>query len=215
MPFTRSMIASATFAETYIRAGLVPGQGGAYFLPRIVGTAKALEMFWTSETINAQEALSLGIVNHVYDDATFREDVLALAGRIARSSPVHVQLTKRAVYAAATSTLTDALELAASVAPMAQTADQQPHGAEGIPSAYGQRGAVGLSQVQYGAGAGGLVDDAPDPAIACHVVIDQNQTSNRADVGGSAAQRDLKSAATRARRRWRTRPGYSLVADSD
>ena len=59
---------SARFAETYAKIGLLPGGGGAWFLPRLVGSARALELLWTAEFIDADQALSIGLVNHVWPD---------------------------------------------------------------------------------------------------------------------------------------------------
>ena len=54
---------TARFAETYLNVGLVPGAGGAFFLPRVVGLAKALDLFLTGEFIDAEEALRIGVVS--------------------------------------------------------------------------------------------------------------------------------------------------------
>lgn len=89
---------SARFAETYAKVGLVPGAGGAHFLPRIVGTSKALEMFYTCDFVDAEEAKRLGIVNDVFDDADFRTAVQKIATRIARNYSPALRLIKRAVY---------------------------------------------------------------------------------------------------------------------
>ena len=61
----RLAAASATFRVSYTAFGLVPGNGGTYYLPRIVGEAKALELFWAAEPISATEALEIGLVNQV------------------------------------------------------------------------------------------------------------------------------------------------------
>ena len=88
---------SARFAETYVKVGLVPGAGGAHFLPRLVGTAKALELFWTAEFISADEAERIGLVNKVLPDADLLPYVHALAERIAHAPALSVRFIKRAV----------------------------------------------------------------------------------------------------------------------
>ena len=89
---------SARFAETYVKVGLVPGAGGAHFLPRLVGTAKALELFWTGDFIDAQEATRLGVVNRVFPDATFMDEIEKIARRIARAPALTIRMIKRAIY---------------------------------------------------------------------------------------------------------------------
>ena len=93
---------SARMAETYARIGLIPGAGGAWHLPRIVGRAKALEMFWTCEFLSAAEALDIGLVNHVWPDDEFMDRAMELAGKIADGAPLSNRLIKR--------TLTQGLE---------------------------------------------------------------------------------------------------------
>ena len=89
---------SARFAETYVKVGLVPGAGGAHFLPRLVGPAKALELFFTGDFIDASEALRLGIVNRVFPDDRLMAETEAIAGRMADAPALSLRLTKRAVY---------------------------------------------------------------------------------------------------------------------
>lgn len=89
---------SARFAETYVNVGLVPGAGGAHFLPRLVGTAKALELFWTGDFVDAQEAKRIGIVNEVFPDDRLAAEVDRIATRIARAPPLTLRMIKRAVY---------------------------------------------------------------------------------------------------------------------
>lgn len=105
---------SARFSEGYVRVGLVPGDGGCYYLPRIVGTATALRLLWTGEFIDAQEALRIGLVSEVYPDAEFAEQVDGFAAKIARQAPVAVQFIKRAVRAAERQDLRGALDLISS-----------------------------------------------------------------------------------------------------
>lgn len=115
--------ASARFSEGYIRVGLIPGNGGAYFLPRIVGTAQALELLWTADFVNAEQALAIGLVNHVYADATFREEVAAFARKIAAAPPTQVRLIKRTVYQSLATDLRTSLELVSSHMAIVQTTE--------------------------------------------------------------------------------------------
>jgi enoyl-CoA hydratase/carnithine racemase len=89
---------SARFAETYLRVGLVPGAGGAHFLPRLVGVAKALELFFTGDFVDAEEALRIGLVNKVFADGSLMAEVEAIAARIAKAPPLAVRMIKRAIY---------------------------------------------------------------------------------------------------------------------
>ena len=105
---------SARFAETYIKVGLVPGAGGAHFLPRLVGVSKALELFFTGDFIDAQEALRLGIVNRVFPDATLMPEVEAIARRMCEAPPLTLRMIKRAVYQGMRSDLRTNLDLISS-----------------------------------------------------------------------------------------------------
>jgi enoyl-CoA hydratase/carnithine racemase len=95
----------AKFAESYIMMGLVPGDGGAYFLPRLLGTSKALELLLTGDVLSAQDALNLGIVNRVVPHESLMEETMKLVKKIASKPPLAVRMMKRAVYQAQTSTL--------------------------------------------------------------------------------------------------------------
>jgi enoyl-CoA hydratase/carnithine racemase len=105
---------NARFSEGYIRVGLVPGDGGAYFLPRIVGMAKALELMWTGDFISANEAKNLGIVNHVYAPEDLMQKTLEFAERIANSPTIAIRMIKRAAYQSANLDLRTALDLISS-----------------------------------------------------------------------------------------------------
>jgi enoyl-CoA hydratase/carnithine racemase len=89
---------SARFAETYIKVGLVPGAGGAHFLPRLVGVSKALELFLTGDFLDADEALRLGLVNKVFPDDKLIEEVEKIARRMVRAPALTLRMTKRAIY---------------------------------------------------------------------------------------------------------------------
>ncbi len=72
----------ARFSTGYVRVGLVPGDGDTYFLPRLVGPAKALELLWTADFIDAAEALRLGVVQRVVPAARLSEATYAFAAQI-------------------------------------------------------------------------------------------------------------------------------------
>jgi len=93
--------------------GLLPDLGGTYWLPRIVGPAKAKELIYTAETIDAEEALRIGLVNRLVDDAELDGAVAAIAERIAAQPPIAVRGTKRAVDRAMQQSLGEGLREAA------------------------------------------------------------------------------------------------------
>jgi enoyl-CoA hydratase/carnithine racemase len=110
----RFAASGATFRVSYTAFGLVPGNGGSWYLPRIVGEAKALELFWAAEPITAQEALDIGLVNQVFDDNELLERTLAFARKIAGRAPLAVRLVKRAVKQAHAMDLNSHLDLISS-----------------------------------------------------------------------------------------------------
>jgi enoyl-CoA hydratase/carnithine racemase len=89
---------AAVFAATYARFGLFPGNGGTYFLPRLVGTSKALEMFWSADPIGAQEALRIGLVNRITEADALMAETTAFARLICSRAQAPVRMIKRAVY---------------------------------------------------------------------------------------------------------------------
>ena len=116
----------ARLAESYITLGLVPGDGGAYFLPRLVGVSKALELLLTGDHIGPKEALQLGLVNRVVPHERLMEETLALAGKIASRSPLAIRMMKRAVYQAHTSTLRTHLDyISSQMALVSETSDHR------------------------------------------------------------------------------------------
>ena len=88
----------ARLGESYILMGLVPGDGGAFFLPRLVGVAKAMELLLTGEAIDPGEALRIGLVNRVVPHESLMDEAMKLARKIAAMPPQAVRMMKRAVY---------------------------------------------------------------------------------------------------------------------
>ncbi|MEU1984497.1 enoyl-CoA hydratase-related protein [Nocardia sp. NPDC019395] len=110
----RVLAQSARMSEGYIRVGLVPGDGGCYYLPRLVGMAKALELLWTGDFVDADEALRIGLATKVHADAEFTEAYRAFASRLAQQPPVNVAMIKRAAQQSADTDLRTALDLISS-----------------------------------------------------------------------------------------------------
>lgn len=94
----RIMDESVKLAESYIAMGLMPGDGGSYFLPRLIGIPRALELLWTGDAIDAQTALQIGLINRVTPDGEALQHAMKLAERIAAQAPQAIRFTKRAVY---------------------------------------------------------------------------------------------------------------------
>ncbi len=116
----------AKLSESYIKLGVVPGDGGAYFLPRLVGVSKALELLFTGDDISPKEALELGLVNRVVPHERLMEETMILAEKIASKPPIAIRMTKRAVYQAQMSTLRSHLDyISSQVALLSVTQDHQ------------------------------------------------------------------------------------------
>ncbi len=112
---------SARFAESFVKLGIIPGDGGAWFLPRVVGLSKASEMAFTGDAINADEALACGLVSKVVPDDQLLSEAQTLANRIA-ANPAHaVRMTKRLIREGQHSRLDTLLELSAALQALAHT----------------------------------------------------------------------------------------------
>jgi enoyl-CoA hydratase/carnithine racemase len=86
---------TAIFGATFLRIGLVPGDGGSWILPRTIGHARAAELFFTGDTIDAQTALAWGLVSRVVPAGTLMDEARALAAKICRQPPDVLRMTKR------------------------------------------------------------------------------------------------------------------------
>ena len=101
---------AAKFSQAFVKRGLHPDWGGTYFLPRVVGMAKACELIFTGAVIDAAEALRLGIVSQVLPPEELLPAAQALARAIADGPPIAIRLAKRGLYRNAESDLRTALE---------------------------------------------------------------------------------------------------------
>lgn len=100
----------ARFGQPEINLGIIPGGGGTQRLTRLIGEGKSMEMILTGDMIDAQTALNLGLVNHVYSAEELETKTMELANKIAEKSPIALQLAKEAVKLAAKSNLDEGLK---------------------------------------------------------------------------------------------------------
>jgi 2-(1,2-epoxy-1,2-dihydrophenyl)acetyl-CoA isomerase len=101
----------AWFTMGFVRIGLVPDSGAAYFLPRIVGGARALELSITGDRVNAERALEIGLVSRVVAPDRLREETMELATRLAGMPTTAIALTKSLLRDASTMSLDETLAL--------------------------------------------------------------------------------------------------------
>jgi 2-(1,2-epoxy-1,2-dihydrophenyl)acetyl-CoA isomerase len=104
---------SASFIEVFGRVGLVPDTGSSWFLPRLVGYARAAEMSFTTDPIDAATAERIGLVNRVVAADQLMAEASGLAARLAKSAPIALALAKRALNRSLETTLEQALEFEA------------------------------------------------------------------------------------------------------
>jgi 2-(1,2-epoxy-1,2-dihydrophenyl)acetyl-CoA isomerase len=122
----RIAAADAKFAESFLRVGLVSGDGGAWFLPRVVGMPRAMEMALTCRILDAVEAKEWGLVTHVVEREKLIDTAIEMAQTIAAFPPRSVRLNKRLLRKSQDMTLSDCLELSAAFQGIVQsTADQK------------------------------------------------------------------------------------------
>ncbi len=104
---------NARFASSFIKVGIVPGDGGAWILPRAVGLSNAAELIFTGDTIEAAEALRLGLISRMVPADRLMSEARALAARIVVNPAKVLRLSKRLLREGQQQRLTDVLELSA------------------------------------------------------------------------------------------------------
>lgn len=126
---------TAKFAESFVKVGIVPGDGGAWLLQRIVGVSKATQMALTGETIDAAEALACGLVSKVVPAEELMTAAAGIARQIADNPPHAVRMTKRLLRQAQQASLSAVLEMSAAMQALAhETLDH-----EEAVTAFGER----------------------------------------------------------------------------
>ncbi|WP_107942489.1 enoyl-CoA hydratase/isomerase family protein [Metasolibacillus fluoroglycofenilyticus] len=106
----RIVAQSTKFSESYVNVGIVPGDGGAYFLPKLVGIDKALDMLWTARVLSAYEAKEAGLVTFVVPDEELEQYTRSYAEKLANGPTTAIQFIKRAVYQSQTMSLRSSLD---------------------------------------------------------------------------------------------------------
>lgn len=125
---------SARFAESFVKVGLVPGDGGAWLLPRIIGFSKATELALTGDVIDAAQALSLGLVSQVVADDDLMPAARRMAEKIAANPPHAVRMTKRLLREGQTLALPALLDLSATMQALAHATTDHERAVEAVLS---------------------------------------------------------------------------------
>jgi enoyl-CoA hydratase/carnithine racemase len=115
---------SARFAESFVKVGIIPGDGGAWLLPRVVGMSKAAEMAFTGEAIGASEALACGLVSQVVPAGELLAAANKLAQRIAANPGRALRMTKRLLREGQHARLESLLEMSAGFQALAHKTPQ-------------------------------------------------------------------------------------------
>ncbi|MGY2198254.1 crotonase/enoyl-CoA hydratase family protein [Pseudomonas gingeri] len=122
----------ATFAESFVKVGIIPGDGGAWLLQRAIGVARAAEMTFTGDTIDAPTALGFGLVSRVVGHETLLDEAWALAARIAVNPGHALRMAKRLMRESAHARLETILEMSAAFQALAHATDDHRERVEAI-----------------------------------------------------------------------------------
>jgi len=123
---TRLAAETAIFGATFLKIGLIPGDGGAWLLPRIIGMARASELLYTGDTIDAHTAKAWGLVSEVVPDAELMPRARTLARKISVQAPDVLRMTKQLLRQGMLSSFDNIMELSASMQAIAHhTADHR------------------------------------------------------------------------------------------
>lgn len=104
---------SARFGATFLKVGLVPGDGGAWILPKIVGVSRAAELLFSARVLDAGEALAWGLVSRIVADEELAGEARDLAAQIAEQPPQVLRMTKKLLRTSLTADLDTIMELSA------------------------------------------------------------------------------------------------------
>lgn len=103
----------ALFGATFLKIGLIPGDGGAWILPRVIGMARAAELFYTGDLIDAETALEWGLVSKVVPHDDLMAEAMTLAEKVSKQPPDVLRMTKKMMRQGQGTTLDNILEMSA------------------------------------------------------------------------------------------------------
>lgn len=126
----------AKLGEGYINVGIVPGDGGGYYLPRIIGIDKALDMLWTGDILTATEAKEIGLVTRVVPKEQLLDETLKYAERLCALPQLAIRMTKRTVQQSLTMTLKQSLDMVSSFMALAVHHPEHKDAVEGIKESF-------------------------------------------------------------------------------
>ena len=125
----------ARFSMAYVNVGLIPGDGGAWLLPRLLGVQKALELIWSGDMFTAEQALEWGYVSRVVKHDELMDEVMKYATKLSEGPPVAMQMAKRLVYRGLTVPFMEGLEQAQAAMTTAQSTEDAKEG----PRAFSEK----------------------------------------------------------------------------
>ncbi len=131
---------NASFSFSFVQLGIVPGDGGAWMLPRVIGRSNAMQIAFTADPVDAETALRIGLVSHVVDGSELLDRAHSLAHRIAQHPARAVRMTKRLLRDAEHSTLARHLDVAAAFQAIAHLTPEHLAAVETVLARLQQRG---------------------------------------------------------------------------
>ena len=122
----------AKFGVTFLKLGIVPGDGGTWILPRVIGEARAAELFYTGDVIDAQTALDWGLVSRVVEADTLMDEARGLAAKVAAMPPHALRQAKNLMRQGRSTSYDTALEMAANTQALMHLTDDHMEGVDAL-----------------------------------------------------------------------------------
>ena len=127
---------TAIFGATFLKIGLIPGDGGAWLLPRVIGMARASELLYTGDTIDAHTALQWGLVSRVVPSTALQDEAMKLALKMAAQPPDVLRMTKKLLREGQSVSFDNIMELSAAMQALAHHSEDH---AEAINAFFEKR----------------------------------------------------------------------------